>query len=61
LLPSEAKVLYIVRPCQWQDASFARFSALPDKGKPITKWESQDEAWEAVVRRIRELTKKLRN
>ncbi len=51
----------IVRPCSWTDAPFARFNALPEKGKPVTKWEDQDEAWNVVVERIKVLSKKLRN
>jgi len=51
----------IVRPCDWSDTPFAKFSALPEKGKPITKWDDQDEAWTFVVRQIKELSKKLRN
>jgi len=49
----------IVRPCAWTDAPFARFNALPEKGKPITKWDDADEAWQAVVERIKLLSKKL--
>lgn len=48
----------IVRPCSWEMAPFARFNALPEKGRPITKWEDKDEAWRAVVQQIRRLSEK---
>ncbi|MBL7795269.1 MAG: TIR domain-containing protein [Saprospiraceae bacterium] len=46
----------IVRPCNWENTPFARFNALPDKGRPITKWENRDEAWHAVAQQIRRLS-----
>jgi GTPase SAR1 family protein len=49
----------IVRPCAWTDAPFARFNALPEKGKPITKWDNPDEAWTTVVEQIQLFAKKL--
>jgi hypothetical protein len=48
----------IVRACDWTSAPFSRFSALPAKGKPITKWSDPDEAWSLVVKGLRELSKK---
>ena len=56
----EAMVIpIIVRPCVWDNAPFAKFQALPVKGKPVTKWDNEDEAWEKVTRSLKELTEKL--
>lgn len=51
----------IVRPCSWEFAPFARFNALPEKGRPVTKWENKDEAWQTVVQHIRRLSEKQKN
>lgn len=34
----------ILRPCPWQDAQIGKLQALPDEGRPITKWGNRDEA-----------------
>jgi internalin A len=54
-----AVVPVIIRPCVWTDTPFARFNALPDKGKPISTYTNQDDAWAIVVERIKSLTEKL--
>ncbi len=43
----------IVRTCLWEDAPFGKLNALPEKGKPIDKWENKDEAWAQVVKKIK--------
>lgn len=46
----EAKVIPIIlRECAWQDASFAKLSALPRNGKAVTSWAVRDEAWTDVT------------
>jgi hypothetical protein len=45
----------IVRPCDWTSLDFAKYNALPDKGKPVTSWDDQDEAWLKVVQGIKRL------
>ncbi len=51
---SEARVIPIIlRPCDWQDAPFARLQALPHDGKAVTKWDNQDEAFQDVARGLR--------
>ncbi len=45
----------IVRPCDWTSLDFAKYNALPDKGKPVTTWENEDEAWLKVVEGIKRL------
>ena len=50
----EARVIpVIVRPVDWQDAPFGKLQALPKGGKPITKWDNQDEALLNVEQGIR--------
>jgi hypothetical protein len=48
-----AVVPVIIRSCGWEDAPFARYTALPGKGKPIGSWSNPDEAWSEVTGRIR--------
>lgn len=43
----------IIRPCVWDDAPFAKYTALPAKGKAISSWSNPDEAWTEVTGRIR--------
>jgi hypothetical protein len=43
----------ILRPCDWTEAAFARFQALPTEAKPVTSWPDQDAAWLDVVTGIR--------
>ena len=44
----------IIRPCDWSAAPFARLQALPHRGRAITSWPNEDEAWADVSRRLRE-------
>lgn len=56
----EASVVpVIIRPCAWTETPFARFSALPEKGKPVSSYNNRDDAWTLVVERIKALTEKL--
>ncbi len=43
----------ILRPCDWQAASFAHLQATPKDAKPVTKWPDRDEAFLDVVKTIR--------
>ena len=50
----EARVIpVILKPADWKHSDFARLQALPEGGKPITKWSPQDEAYLSVVQGIR--------
>ena len=52
----EAKVVPIIlSPCDWQSAPFAILAALPAKGKPISNYANQDDAWTEVVTKLRDL------
>lgn len=45
----------IVRACDWEDQGFAKYNALPMKGKSIKSWADQDEAWLEVVKGIKKI------
>ncbi len=45
----------IVRACDWEEQGFAKYNALPMKGKPIKSWADQDEAWLEVVKGIKKI------
>src|SRR5215203_5275293 len=50
----EARVIpIVVRPADWEWASFGKLQALPKDAKPITTWLNRDEAWLDVVRGVR--------
>ncbi len=44
----------IVQPCDWRSAPFAQLKPLPLGGRPVTKWNDQNAAWNDVVSRIRQ-------
>ena len=48
----------ILRPCDWQSAPFGGLKAIPADGRAITKWPSQDEALEDIVKHVRKLLAK---
>lgn len=43
----------ILRPTDWEGAPFAKLQALPAAAKPVTSWNSHDDAWLDVVRGIK--------
>jgi hypothetical protein len=43
----------IIRPCDWETASFAKLLALPKDGKAVSTWRNQDEAWKNIVQGIK--------
>ena len=60
---NQARVLPIIlRPTDWKGAPFAKLKLLPTDGKAVTRWPTHDDAFEDVVKGIREaiddLTKK---
>ncbi|MBK8501035.1 MAG: toll/interleukin-1 receptor domain-containing protein [Saprospiraceae bacterium] len=47
---NDARVVPIIlRPCSWESSTFSQLNVQPTKGKPVTKWPDQDEAWLNVV------------
>ena len=56
----EARVIpIIVRPADWEWASFGKLQALPTDAKPITRWSDPDDAWLDVVRGVRKSVEEL--
>lgn len=52
----EAVVVPIIaRPCDWMSAPFSKLQALPRDGKPITSFESIDEALMEAAQEIRKI------
>ena len=49
----------IVKPCDWKSSPFGKLKALPRDGKPITTWNTQDEAYFNIAVGIREVIKEL--
>ena len=50
-----AKVIPIIlRPCDWKKAPFGKLKAIPQDGKPVTKWTDLDEAYLNITESIRE-------
>jgi hypothetical protein len=39
----------LVRPCDWEDAPFAHFQAIPNDNRPVTTWKNRDAAWTQVA------------
>ena len=50
----------LLRPVDWQDASFAKLQILPTGAKPITRWSDPEEALEDVAKQIRAVVNTLR-
>jgi hypothetical protein len=44
----------ILRACDWRHAPFGGLKVLPRDGKPVHRWDDQDEALAEVAREIRE-------
>jgi len=56
----EARVIpVILRPCDWKGSPFGKLAALPKDGKPVTKWDSRDDAFQDVAIGIRKVVGEL--
>lgn len=49
----------ILRDCDWHAAPFSKLQALPQAGKPVTRWRPRDRAWSAIAGGIRRLIESL--
>lgn len=45
----------ILEESDWQGSPFARFNAIPRKGKPVRDWTPQRKAWHAVSAELKQL------
>lgn len=45
----------LIRAVGWQDSPLGKLGPWPSNGKPITRWDDQDEAWQACVQELRRL------
>jgi TIR domain-containing protein len=43
----------IVRACDWSDTPLANLQAIPAKGRAVTSWPNEDEAWEDVAKSLK--------
>jgi len=52
---NQARVIPIIlRPTDWKGAPFAKLQVLPTGGKAVTRWPTHDDAFEDVVKGIRQ-------
>ncbi|MEM1368224.1 MAG: TIR domain-containing protein, partial [Cyanobacteria bacterium P01_H01_bin.15] len=49
----------ILKPSDWRDSPFAKLQALPKDGKPVVKWDDQDEAFLDVAQGLRRVVASL--
>ena len=61
-LKQEIRVIPILlEHCDWLYHQLSNFEVLPDKGKPLTKWDDQGEGWQNVVDGIRKAINEMRD
>ena len=59
-LSAEIRVIPIIlESCDWLHYKLSNFQALPDKGKPIDKWQPESDGWQNVIEGIREAIDKM--
>jgi len=45
----EARMIPIlIRPCLWESSPFARYNIIPEKGKPLSTYQDNDEGWKMI-------------
>lgn len=50
----KARVISVIlRPCDWRETPLAQFLVTPTDGKAVVKWTNQDDAFQDVVKSIR--------
>lgn len=50
----KARVISVIlRPCDWRETPLAHFLVTPTDGKAVVKWSNQDEAFQDIVKSIR--------
>ncbi len=59
-LNSKIRVIPIIlEDCDWLNHQLSDFQALPDKGKPINKWQPASDGWQNVVDDIRKAAEEM--
>ena len=59
-LSGEIRVIPIIlEDCDWQNHQLSNVQALPDKGKPINKWQPESKGWQSVVTGLRKVVGKM--
>ena len=57
---AERRVIPIIlESCDWMSDRLSDFEVLPDKGKPINKWQPQSDGWQNVVDGIRKAVEEM--
>ena len=51
----------ILECCDWKNHQLSDFQALPDKGRPITKWPDKSEGWQSVIDGVRRSIHKIQS
>ena len=55
-LSGEIRVIPIIlEDCDWQNHQLSNVQALPDKGKPINKWQPESKGWQNVAEGLRKV------
>ena len=49
----------ILRPTLWEDTPLSHLQVLPSNGKPVTRWQNEDEAFADVIVGIREVIERV--
>jgi len=49
----------ILRHCDWKNTLLSSLEALPEKGKPVLAWSPQEEAFQDIVSRLREVVEEI--
>ena len=59
-ISSDIRIIPIIlEHCDWMHHQLSEFQAFPDKGKPISEWQSEDRGWQNVVEGIRKTIDKM--
>lgn len=49
----------ILRPCDWENTPLGGLEAVPEKGRPVVAWPTQDQAWQDTVSRLRRVVERV--
>jgi len=51
----------ILKTCSWLDSKIKEFQALPKDGKPVNKWEKEEDAWLDIYIGLKRIINEIRN